>query len=762
MSRILSVLALSLLSFGLCGFSGKLVIYGDEDMDGTEINTELAAVGFVEMSRAAQATATFSDHGGTCAAVTNWDMQDCRLSGEAQATHLGGECRSFTAFSEFPLGTIDNTACGTTGAEENDTNDDPCCGPETCVATCMADQPRQSGDGCLIMLGTEDAGTGADETWVDVEGGVLDDAIDSLRLMLSAADRNDLRCVVAVSFPRRQDSIGTWRGPNLRLLRDRMRQEIEERPRHLFFDTIALIDIYEAEKGTTNTDALYSDCPDCEHVDSTPNSLGESGFSWLGKRLARSLKGLALSVTVSVQPPNILFVIMDDLGYFGQNYLTDLATPNIDRLAAAGVDWRRAYAPGPSCRPARTAALFGLSPDTTGIYNSTGALDIRDPEFGLTDRVSLPQFYRDKGFRVLGSGKVFHDPQDDAPYTTWDEFTLAIDEATVDDDEIPGGVPANGITGLGGTDPNEDGTNYPLSWDFGFFEFNDGTPWSDDRTDETPDYERTTWGVDQIEDALNYPQPLFVSVGLLKPRPPFYCPKVFFDGLPDPVAMAPFLENDVADITDPMGAHLELRDDDLEAAEPPDWSNEKSRAYQACVEFADNQLGRLLDATDASSEPWLIMLWGDHGFQLKEKNRWHKFTLWDRGSMTHFILAGPGVPVGDDIDVPVSLTEVYATIADYAGMPVNPTQFDGASLRTVVDNPTADRVVRLKLVPSQEDRAEHTACKSEDWSFITNNETGTTEFYVLSTDPEEQDNVTADSQWDDEKAFLLANCQAPE
>src|SRR3712207_2682222 len=70
--------------------------------------------------------------------------------------------------------------------------------------------------------------------------------------------------------------------------------------------------------------------------------------------------------------PNVLFIAIDDLnhwvGYLGRNEQT--RTPNIDRLAARGVRFTRAYCAAPICNPSRTALMSGLRPGTTGVYDN--------------------------------------------------------------------------------------------------------------------------------------------------------------------------------------------------------------------------------------------------------------------------------------------------------------------------------------------------------------------------------------------------------
>jgi len=84
--------------------------------------------------------------------------------------------------------------------------------------------------------------------------------------------------------------------------------------------------------------------------------------------------GQAPSSVVAARPPaarpNIIVLYADDLGYgdlssYGH---PNIATPNLDALAADGQRWTNFYAPAPVCSPSRGALLTGRLPNRTGLY----------------------------------------------------------------------------------------------------------------------------------------------------------------------------------------------------------------------------------------------------------------------------------------------------------------------------------------------------------------------------------------------------------
>ena len=89
-------------------------------------------------------------------------------------------------------------------------------------------------------------------------------------------------------------------------------------------------------------------------------------------------------------------------------------------------------------------------------------------------------------------------------------------------------------------------------------------------------------------------------------------------------------------------------------------------SYLACIAFVDAQVGRLLDALDASryAENTLVILWSDHGYHMGEKNAFQKHTVWERSSRAPMIIAGPGVTAGQRCDRVVSLLDIYPTLVD--------------------------------------------------------------------------------------------------
>jgi arylsulfatase A-like enzyme len=177
------------------------------------------------------------------------------------------------------------------------------------------------------------------------------------------------------------------------------------------------------------------------------------------------------------------------------------------------------------------------------------------------------------------------------------------------------------------------------------------------------------------------------------------------------------------------------------------------QGYQASITFFDAQLGRVLDALDASprAKNTIIVLWSDHGMHFGEKQNWEKFTLWERSTHVPLIFAGPGVPTGARVNSVASLIDVYPTLCELIGLPV-PAQCEGTSLVPQLHDPKAPRTVPAVTTQTQGKQSGH-AVRDDRWRYIRYYD-GFEELYDHVSDPNEYTNLAADPKLEKEKSRL--------
>ena len=424
---------------------------------------------------------------------------------------------------------------------------------------------------------------------------------------------------------------------------------------------------------------------------------------------------LAAGLASAELKPDVLFIAVDDMNDSVSLFdsTSPVKTPNLERLAQRGMIFTRAYCASPACNPSRVATLTGLRPTTSGVYGNKS-----DWRKALPDRPTIMQQFRKAGYLVRGAGKIFHHHLDGAFH----------DDASFDDFQ-------------------------PMRPQL----------YPEDKLNHAPEYgsPNTDWGVwppnekDSIDcatadyciDALSNPpegRPQFLACGIFKPRSPFFSPAFYHD---DSAFVKPARKlNDWDDL--PSGAEALLKNKqwfwkgmmDLDARLPGSYDR-FLEAYSACCRFADDQIGRVLDALDQSPRraQTIIVLWSDHGFHLGEKDHIEKFALWEKTNHIPFIVVAPGITSpGSRCDTPVDLSVVYPTLLELAGLPGGPT-CDGHSLVPLLKEPNADWAHPALMTYG---RGNH-AIRSQRWRYIRYAD-GSEELYDHESDPNEWTNLAAE------------------
>lgn len=414
--------------------------------------------------------------------------------------------------------------------------------------------------------------------------------------------------------------------------------------------------------------------------------------------------------------PNVLVIAIDDLndwiGCLGGH--PQAKTPHMDRLARRGTVFTNAHCQAPLCNPSRTSLLTGLRPSTTGVY----ALNTWfRTAAALTNHVTLPQHLAAHGYLTMTTGKVFHDaypPQADR--TNGKEVAVW------------------GHHGAFQPRPEKKFVETPDQirlMDWGVFP---------QRDEEQDDWKVADWAIGQLQSPPR--QPFFLSVGFRHPHVPCYATQKWFDLYPDESLVLPPVKDDDREDTPRFSWYLHWRLPEPRLA----WLKQHQqwrplvRAYLASISFVDSQVGRVLDALDASglADKTVVVLWSDHGWHLGEKGITGKNTLWERSTRVPLLCAGPGVAAGARCTQPAELLDLYPTLVELCGLPPRDS-LEGHSLVPQLRNASTPRPWPAITTHGPNN---HTI-RSEHWRYIRYAD-GTEELYDLRSDPNEWRNLASD------------------
>jgi arylsulfatase A-like enzyme len=268
--------------------------------------------------------------------------------------------------------------------------------------------------------------------------------------------------------------------------------------------------------------------------------------------------------------------------------------------------------------------------------------------------------------------------------------------------------------------------------------------------EETGDHLVVDWAIEQMREPQT--KPLFLAVGLFRPHIPWEVPQKWFDLHPLDRVKLPVIQAD-----DLANAH------DHGRRSWHKWVDENKQweilmqGYMASTSYVDYQLGRLLDALEASPMKGntIIVLWSDHGFHIGEKENWEKFALWTQSTRVPLFIHAPGLSRdGLQTKQPATLTDLYPTLCELAGLPV-PAQCDGLSLVPQLKDPDASssRTSLTSYVFDGEKIASH-AVSDARYRFIRYGN-DFEELYDLETDPDELTNRATDPALSEVKARLI-------
>lgn len=448
----------------------------------------------------------------------------------------------------------------------------------------------------------------------------------------------------------------------------------------------------------------------------------------------------------SKREPNILWICTDQqrtdtLGCYGNPHVH---TPQIDRLAAMGMRFERAYCQSPVCTPSRASFLTGRYPRTTRCRQNGQKLP--------ADEKLIPKLFADRGYVCGLAGKLHLAPCHPA-------VCRGSEERGDDGYHVFRWSPA-----VGGT--HDWALNEHTQWLEAKGKRLRREPMADSRHvfyGEDEGDRQGTWCVDEairfIRSNAQRGNRWLFSVNLFDPHHPFDPPKRLMDkymAMLDAVPPPKFAPGELQRKPVYQRMDSEKAYNTAEAfrfADMSEYEHKLIRASQwATVEHVDEQVGRLLRAlTDSGGlENTLIIFMSDHGEMLGDHGiYWKGPYFYEELVKVPLMMAWPGViPAGGRCDALVELVDLAPTLLEAAGLETYP-GMQGKSLWPILSGQAPPDAHRNSVYCEYYNAQPwHPDCPPQctmvfdgRYKLVRVHSTGEGELYDLRRDPAETDNL---------------------
>ena len=362
--------------------------------------------------------------------------------------------------------------------------------------------------------------------------------------------------------------------------------------------------------------------------------------------------------------PNILFIAVDDLrpelNFYGADHIK---SPNLDQLAGESLVFNRAYCNIPVCGASRASLMTGARPTRNRFIN---AFTKKDDDY--PGAVSLPMLLKQNGYTTISNGKIYHHKEDDAK--AWDEIWQADtlwNYALPESQEIRN----NTLRGL----PMEAAEVHDSV-------YRDG--------------KLALKVIKDLQRLKEKGQPFFLTMGVAKPHLPFTAPKKYWDRYDRNSIQLP--ESYVQPKTTPKQAFHnfgELRQYEhipKKGDLPEELAKELIHGYYACVSYIDAQIGLVLDELKRLEleEDTIVILWGDHGWNLGDHKLWCKHVTFETALRTPLMIKVPGKTKGEKTDAITEYIDIYPSLAELTGIEV-PNTVDGKSFVPIISGEKSEK-----------------------------------------------------------------------
>lgn len=382
---------------------------------------------------------------------------------------------------------------------------------------------------------------------------------------------------------------------------------------------------------------------------------------------------------------NVLFLISDDLTATALSCYGNVVcqTPNIDRLAALGTRFTRAYCQATYCGPSRASFMFGYYPSATKVLGYvSGRKAVGD------GRDSWSQHFRKNGYHSARVSKIYHmgvpggienggDGPDDP--ASWDEKY----NSQGPEWRAPGDGETLQLRARKGVKPTEKtlaGRVPPVGGNTFVVVEADG----DDMVHS--DGKTAARAVELLQKYKGMEKPFFLGVGFVRPHIPFVAPRKYFEPyLPyDKMVLPEKVKGDWDDIPKPGINYCTSENMFMDVRK----QKKAVGGYYASVTFMDAQVGKVLDALEATGQKdnTIVIFTSDHGFHLGEHDFWAKVSLHEESAKVPLIIAAPGKQPAV-CDSFTELLDLYPTLSKMCGLAI-PERLQGRDLSGMLDDPS--------------------------------------------------------------------------
>lgn len=354
----------------------------------------------------------------------------------------------------------------------------------------------------------------------------------------------------------------------------------------------------------------------------------------------------------SKKPKNILFIAVDDLrpelSFYGAKHIK---SPNLDQLASQSLVFDKAYCNIPVCGASRASIMSGARPTRKRFIDAKTKIHKDYP--GI---ITLPMLLKQNGYKTISNGKIYHSTKDDSH--AWNEIYKA-----------------------------------PAKWNYALPESQKirkstkrGLPFEMAKVHDSV-YRDGKLALKVIKDLNKLKaskQPFFLTMGLSRPHLPFTAPKKYWDlydrnniQLPEsytqPKSTPKKAFHKFGELRQyeniPKKGHLS---DAL--------AKELIHGYYACVSYVDAQIGLVLDELKSLEleDDTIVILWGDHGWNLGDHKLWSKHSTFETALKTPLVIKVPGKTKGTKTNAITEYIDVYPSLAELVGLEI-PNTVEGQS-----------------------------------------------------------------------------------